>query len=198
MKKALLLACLLMIGLTSCVASDFNVTSDFNNTQSTFSEECTAATDTQKDGKDTVDITQGESEEVFEKYTLYVNNIKLESDNHMVINKTYNYAVLPLIKILRSLGATVEWIEKGKAIIVYDDETYVLNALEYSLTLKNTEYDCTNYIALAPGSAPGYYEMIEDDYLVGSKSVILFFDLIGVKIDIDYVALKVSIKNLEG
>ena len=189
MKRLFSFVCIFVFALTSCVS---NVS---NNTQLTYFEDGITVTDTIKDAEDTIDTMKGECEMVLEKCTLYVNGLEVENDKYTAINMTDNYVVLPLIKTMRSLGATIKCTDRGKANIIYRDNIYVLDALDNSLTEKNSN-DITNYIALAPGATSGYYELKSDDYLVGLQSLLLFFERVDINVEIDYSALKVSISTI--
>lgn len=108
-----------------------------------------------------------------EKIALVINGKNITDDNYVNYNNEYDCFELPLIAILKELGAEIKWLdEKTVSIIIYD-KTYVLNTEECSLTEINSTF---NLFQIAPGDTHGVFsKRVENEFVIDSDSLKLFF-----------------------
>ncbi len=108
-----------------------------------------------------------------ENIALVINGKNITDDNYVNYNNEYDCFELPLIAILKELGAEIKWLdEKTVSIIIYD-KTYVLNTEECSLTEINSTF---NLFQIAPGDTHGVFsKRVENEFVIDSDSLKLFF-----------------------
>ena len=122
---------------------------------------------------DTYESIASESMNPGEKIALVINGKNITDDNYVNYNNEYDCFELPLIAILKELGAEIKWLdEKTVSIIIYD-KTYVLNTEECSLTEINSTF---NLFQIAPGDTHGVFsKRVENEFVIDSDSLKLFF-----------------------
>ena len=99
-------------------------------------------------------------------------------------NREKKYAELPLISIIRSLGAYVDWIGDGKIVISYDNAHYILNPRERTLCKEGETF---NIIAIPPGTTHGgYHNATDQEFYIDSDSARHFLYLLGVNIEFNH------------
>lgn len=94
-----------------------------------------------------------------------------------------SYAALPVLAIMKGLGAQVIQHSGSLFEICYKDQSYYLDIEKRSLQQNNK---AGSLIDLPPGCPHGCFEKIGNDFYVDHDSLRLFFDEIGVDIDISF------------
>ena len=124
---------------------------------------------------------------------LFVNGVEID---------TYGYAAIveledtksvriPLLEVMKGLGATVEWQDESIVNIEYRGEMLVLDTFQNTLSCAKYE----NCLIPTPGDAEFFLDLIGDQYVV-SRSMIefLFRYVIDVRMTVDYDNLIIYIK----
>lgn len=134
----------------------------------------------------------GDDQKMDNNCKLFVRGVEIAAGHHVALNFEQRYAELPLIAIVKALGAKVEWKNETTATITFDDEEYVLNTAENSLIKAGRT---ANILIVAPGATHGsYFQVIEGEFVADSDSMLyLLTYLMGAKIRIDYDTLIVNI-----
>ena len=129
-------------------------------------------------------------------FKLIINDSDISLGNYISINFQKKYAKLPLIAIVETLGCDVEWYNKNKVTITFDNNVYILNPVEKTLKKKG---DSFNIISIPPGTKHnGYYQIEKNEIIIDSDSIRHFINLLGAKITIDYDAGIIKICNTGG
>lgn len=92
-----------------------------------------------------------------------INGKPLPSPYYAYYDEENDCIALPIIAILKELGATVQWKSTSIAEIRFDGKRYILDTENLSLTPSNKPKD--NMIILPPG-VYGWYELVDGDYLI--------------------------------
>ena len=123
---------------------------------------------------------------------LVVNRTKITDQKIFIFNHE-KFANLPVISVMKALGAEVVWMKDNIANITYNGKTYQLDTTKNYLREGET---VRNYIAVPPGTSHGVcYQVINGDYFVDSDSMGAFFKAINVEVIIDYDNLVVYIES---
>ena len=139
-------------------------------------------------------INQGEENQMT-NLCLSVNGKTLKKDDCVVIHKDERFAEIPLIAVLKELGATVVWKNQYVAQITYNDTNYTLCTNENSLIEDGSKKG--NLIAPPPGTPhKPVFKVTDNDFVVDTHSLGRFFKLIGVEISIDYENNTIDILSL--
>lgn len=155
--------------------------------------ESTAVTSTESSTLfNTEELTDLGHDNMDDTYKLVVKGKKIPIANHIKFNYEDNYAEIPLITLMRELGANVEWQNKTTAKITLGEKEYILDATKGSLTEAGKTF---NVLVVAPGSKHGvFYRVVGDEFIVDSDSAKMFLiNVIGLKMTIDYDNRIVSI-----
>ena len=118
-------------------------------------------------------------------YKLIVKGKEITITNQSKLNYEHHYAELPLIAIMKELGAKVEWQGKTTAKITFDGKDYFLDTAKGSLVEKGSTF---NMLVVAPGSKHGvFYRTVGNEFIIDSDSAkMLLVNKLGVKISVDY------------
>lgn len=87
------------------------------------------------------------------------------------------YSELPLVAVLRELGAEIEWIHDQEAEVTLEDAAYVLNLTDTTFCEAENEY---NLLIPAPGSRNFSCRVLEQEVMVDDitlKSVLMLMDI---------------------
>lgn len=133
-----------------------------------------------------------ESENMNSAYSLIVNDTSILCSGNLLFNYDEHYVELPIIAVVKALGATIEWENDTTASIALHDRLFILDTTNNSLCERNK---FRNYIALPPGATHGgCYRLEDNEYFVDSDSLREFIKQIGAEIEIDYLESIVVIK----
>ena len=124
-----------------------------------------------------------EDEQVQSQHKMIIDGNELDCHDYLKIHESERFAELPVIAIMKALGADIKWLNKTSVLITYHSKEYLLDISNNSLSERG-KY--RNFIALPPGVSEGCYIFDQDEYVVGSDSFIEFLKFIGVKLTIDY------------
>lgn len=101
---------------------------------------------------------------------------------HMYINE--KYAELPLIAIMKELGATENWKNSTIVHFQYDNTTYILNTEKNSVRREGKTW---NFIAPPPGTPGGQnITNIPNEYMISDSCIRFLLIELGFDIKIDY------------
>lgn len=140
-------------------------------------------------------ITNQGEENQMTNLCLSVNGNTIKKNDCVMIHKDERFAEIPLIAVLKELGATVVWKNQFVAQITYNDINYTLSTNENSLIEDGSKKG--NLIAPPPGTPhKPVFKVIDNDFVVDTHSLGRFFKLIGVEILIDYENALVDIVSL--
>ncbi len=104
------------------------------------------------------------------------------------------YAGIPLLRIMRELGGTTEWLSNNKVRIAFAGTDYVLSPNKRVL---EKERETFNLIAIAPGANHGiYYQISEEEFIIDSDSLCYFFSLLGIRAETNYDSATVSVYEI--
>jgi hypothetical protein len=124
-------------------------------------------------------IVKGEDIAKSSKGSLIINGEYITSENVNIYYKPdYSYSELPLVAVLKGLGANVEWISNVTAYISYNDVFFELDLLKISF---NEKGDSFNYITPTPGGQM-ICEVLEKELLLDSNTIKSIVYLIGINI----------------
>lgn len=130
----------------------------------------------------------------WEDGTLIVNG-KVCNDCFVKIHPD-GYAGIPLLRIMRELGGTTQWLSNNKVRIVFAETDYVLNPDKRVL---EKDRETFNLIAIMPGANHGiYYQISEEEFIIDSDSIRYFFSLLGIQTKINYDSATVVIYEIDG
>ena len=102
-----------------------------------------------------------------EPCTIYVNNVRLAAP--CVYNKGYE---VPVLSVLKALGATVTWTTPHEASILYEGVTYTLNTAD-----KAIYRDGVNVLFIAPGATHMLFEVRGEEVVIDDITLISFLEL---------------------
>jgi len=117
-----------------------------------------------------------------------------ELDSQMKFNYEYSYAEIPILAVIKNLGAEVEWQQnKTTAEITFKEKKYILDTEDNTIFEEGKTF---NFIVIAPGSKHSIYSYVNDnEFIIDSDSAKLFFTAVmGVNIKTD---IKNGIVNIE-
>ena len=120
---------------------------------------------------------------------LVVNGKEL-SGTPAFLNKDQGYAVLPLVLVLKELGATVTWQSDTVATVILDGETYRLDGENFSLVKGGLEL-----LLPAPGDDNYVCEWTDGELFAGDTLLRYFFGQIGYQTRRDYENETVSVQK---
>ena len=127
---------------------------------------------------------------------LIVNEKDITPENHLKLNFEFGYAEIPLIAVLKELGADILWSDSTNAKITIDGICYYLNIKDCELTQENSD---TNILGVPPGCKHSlYYIPLENEIIIDSDSSKLLLSVVlKEKIIIDADNHVVSIEPLQ-
>ena len=99
---------------------------------------------------------------------LIVNDIPIETNYGDVYLCSGENVLLPLTKVLSSLGCDIEWLNDDEAAIVYGEKTYRLSLQELSLTEADSD---DNIIVILPGNDYYYCEENKGDIILDDDTL---------------------------
>ena len=101
-------------------------------------------------------------------YKLIVNDIEVSGDFSIYLHREadpYPYMEVPILAILKELGAEIEWTGKASADIFYKDKVYVFDGISHSIVLEGYEHNLI-------GPLPGGYSFPDNYRFTGSDLII--------------------------
>lgn len=150
----------------------------------------TILSQTEKQAETTSTLENGDE---MKASNLIVNGTCIPTVRNIVIHPDEYYAELPLITIMETLGATVEWVDPLNATITYNQTTYALSTTDNTLCEVGKN---TNYIALPPGTTHGgCYRLENREFYVDSDSMKYFLFKLGLSLSISNSQCTVYIDN---
>ena len=168
----------LMFTFTGCNYYEFIVDTDNQSTTSVID--------------DVSELIDGDEQKMGLKGKIFVNQVEITNQSSTIFNHD-KFANLPVISIVKALGAEIIWAADNIANITYKGKIFQLNTTENYL--REGEH-MRNYIAAPPGLTHSVcYQTIDGDYFVDSDSMKAFFNAIQVKMTIDYDNLVVCIQS---
>lgn len=128
-------------------------------------------------------------------YRLIVNEKEITVTNHVRLNYEYHYAELPIIAILKELGANVEWQSETTANIALNGKGYFLDISKASLVNKGNDF---NFLIIPPCSNHGtFYQVADKELIIDSDSARLILMEIGFTVNINFEDGIVNIRLLD-
>ncbi len=132
----------------------------------------------------------------------WINKQSLPKEGILMINgaishshvKIYSdYAGLPFIEVLNSLGVKVEWLDNNVADIKFAEKQYILDLAEVSLMEEGKGF---NLVSTPPGGHR-FYMVLDRELILSSSTMSSALYLMGltVQIDIDHENLIVTITD---
>ena len=117
---------------------------------------------------------------------------EIATESKIELNYELRYAELPLIAIIKELGAKVEWQSKTIAKATIQERNYFLDTVKGTLVEEGNGF---NLLTVAPGSKHGaVYRASGDEFIVDSDTAkLLLVNKMGAKININYEDKIVSI-----
>jgi len=115
----------------------------------------------------------------------------ISSKSYVFIDADKNRAELPLIEIIKEIGAQINWQDEMIANIVYDNKKYVLYTNLNSMYEEGNE---RNLIAPPPGTQNACFKFVQDQYIVGSSSIRYLMEKWGFNINIDFEQFIITIE----
>lgn len=125
-------------------------------------------------------------------YKMVVDGNEVDCHGYLVINESERFTELPVLTIMKALGADIEWLDKSSVLITYQDKEYLLDIPNICLSERGK---FGNFIAPPPGSSEGCYEFDGDEFVVSDIAFAYFLKEINVKLTIDYDNLVVYIES---
>lgn len=124
-------------------------------------------------------------EDKMEDVQLFVRGKRLPGDIYITLNHNLCYAELPLLTILRELGAKVTKTNEDSVQILLNDKTYDLNMAKGSLCREDSSI---NILSIPPGTHhERVFKTVDGEVIVDSDSAkAFFFYMIGVQLNINY------------
>lgn len=141
---------------------------------------------TTKSTSTNLSLEEAAKEEMQNNCRLLLNNIEIGSDCYVNINFEQHYAELPLIRVLKKMGASIVWQNDSVVVIGINDNEYLLNIDKCTLKKQGLE---ANYLTVAPGSDHGMIcKMVSEEFICDTDTLLYFLVYeIGAKINIDYL-----------
>lgn len=136
-----------------------------------------------------------EDSSVQSPYKLIVDGKEVDCHGYLVIDESNYVTELPVLTIMKALGADIEWLDEESVLITYDGKEYLLDIPNISLSERG-EFE--NYIAPPPGGSADCYEFYGDEFVVGGIAFSYFLKTIHVKLTVDYDNLIVYIESSQG
>lgn len=123
--------------------------------------------------------------------TLIVNGIDITSEHYVKINE--DYAELPFIAIMDTLGAEIVWQNENTANITYNSKNYILKTNDCSFMEVGGQ---VNFLSTPPGGTR-HYKTVEGEFILDSVTTSGAFQLMkaNTKININYTDKVITIKN---
>lgn len=161
------------IRTTNSISGDLTTTADLTTAPSTSTSKPETTT------------SAGDEKEMDNECRLIVKGEDITAENYVKLNYDYRYAELPLIAIVRALGAEVEWQNKVTAIIKFEGKDYILDTTKGTLIEVGGSF---NMLAVSPGSRHGtHYQVIENEFVIDSDSAkLLINNIMGATIKINF------------
>lgn len=78
-----------------------------------------------------------------------------------------NYAELPLIEIMHSLGMRVDWVDKSTAEITYEETRYTLNLSKVELIEVGQNFN----LLLPPPGGNRFYTVLDKELVLDSNTI---------------------------
>ena len=127
---------------------------------------------------------------------LFVNGVEINSYGCATIVELEDTKSerIPLLEVMKGLGATVEWQDESIVNIEYRGEMLVLDT--FKNTLRCAEYE--NCLIPTPGDTEFFLDMIGDQYVVSRSMIAFLFQyVIDVRMTVDYDNLIIYINNYD-
>lgn len=125
-------------------------------------------------------------------YKMIVDGNEVDCDGYLVIDEPKHITELPVLTIMKALGADIEWLDEESVLITYDSKEYLLDIPNISLSERG---GFGNYIAPPPGSSENCYKFDGDEFVVSGIAFAYFLKKINVNMTIDYDNLIVYIES---
>jgi len=126
-------------------------------------------------------------------YTIYVNDEKIAQA--AVFNK--GYIEIPIMAVLRALGATITWQSTQDGIIVYNEQTFTLNTMDKMLYYGDTRI-LQPYVD-GGGSYTPIFRVIGEEVFVDNAQLVTAFNVyIDVAVAYNHNDKEIYIKNDSG
>ncbi len=119
----------------------------------------------------------------YDKYKIIVCGTEVEDCGYYVDMPEHSgYAMLPLDSILESLGADVEWNNRFKARVIFNDKVYNLNTRKLSFIEEGVDGNC---IVPAPGQNGIYHASYDGVFLLDQTTVNTLVRYMGIRLRFD-------------
>lgn len=139
--------------------------------------------------KESAEVPAPTSSQYLKEEISMENNCILVVKGEDITAKTYvhlyeeaHYAELPLVAIMNTLGATIEWKSDILSTILYEGKTYLLNIDECTLVVQGGSIN----ILTTPPGGERHYRTMEKELIVDSVTIRGLFHIIGVTLSLDY------------
>ena len=130
--------------------------------------------------------------EVNSNCALLVNGQDISKENYVYIDKDERTAYIPLLAILKALGAQID-IQADEVTIIYHGTTYILDFETYYLTEKGGA--SLSLVAPPPGATTCYYERLGDEFIIDTLSATYFLKIIGTTMTINYDTCVIEVNS---
>lgn len=119
-------------------------------------------------------------------YRLFVDGKEVTGDFSIYLRmeaSPYPYMEVPILAILKELGAEIEWTDEAFANIFFEDEVYIFDGISHSIVLEGHEH---NIIGPLPGgiSFPENYRFTGSDLIIDSGAAETTCFLMGHRVSI--------------
>lgn len=109
---------------------------------------------------------------------LKVNEVDITQENVMLY---FNYAELPITKLMESLGAKVDWVDNSIAEITYKEKAYTLNLATVSLIEVGQNFN----LLLPPPGDNRVFKVLDKELVLDSNTIKSTLYQMGTKINVD-------------
>lgn len=113
----------------------------------------------------TTDLEDDKMRDYPDYYKLIVNG---KNFGDVKVNPEYGYLELPLLAIMKELGAEVEWLDEAIVKLTFDNNNYYFDT-ENGI-LKKNDWPGNILYEYCGGGHPPYYKVVDDEVIVDNRS----------------------------
>ncbi len=125
-------------------------------------------------------------------YQLYVNGNDITDQLPIQIQKSNGYFGLPLLAIVKALGAEVDRQNSTSTHFVFAGQSYILDTLECTLVNENDVLN--NHITRPPGNTASW-SVVDNDLIIDNVTLRYALEEFNAKLEIDHQQSVIHIKT---
>lgn len=94
------------------------------------------------------------------------------------VQVSWNYATMPMFKVLEAYDVSIEWLDENNASISYDNVTLSLSLIRMELIDKRSGHDC--FLPL-PDCTYYYCEYLDDEIILDNETMYYILFMLGIR-----------------